>query len=114
MSQLEFNGMFLVANEIMNMSQLEFNGMFLVAFTSIIGIVVSITTLSSKFTTPIKNLEIAVNKLIVTLDNLEEKEKDQDNRITKHGQEIDELRGKVNDVECQLKIHTSKENGGKA
>lgn len=78
----------------------------------IIGIVVSaIITLGSfiavimKFTQPINDLRVVIQKLN---DNIDAMKRDTDNhekRITKHGEEIDKLDGRVGKLETKMDMY---------
>ena len=78
----------------------------------VIGLVVSaIITLGAfiavimKFTQPINDLRIVIQKLN---DNIDAMKKDSDNhekRITKHGEEIDKLDGRVGKLELKVDMY---------
>lgn len=78
----------------------------------LIGVGVSIViTLGSfiavitKFTQPINDLRIVIQKLNDSIDNMKKDHEKHDRRITKHGEEIDDLKGRVKDVETKMQFY---------
>lgn len=59
----------------------------------------------TKFTQPINDLRIVIQKLNDSIDNMKKDHEKHDRRITKHGEEIDELKGRVKDVETKMQIY---------
>ena len=78
----------------------------------IIGIVVSaIITLGSfiavimKFTQPINDLRIVIQKLNDNIDSMKKDSDSHEKRITKHGEEIDKLDGRVGKLETRMDLY---------
>lgn len=78
----------------------------------LIGVGVSIViTLGSfiavitKFTQPINDLRIVIQKLNDSIDNMKKDHEKHDRRITKHGEELDELKVRVKDVETKMQFY---------
>ena len=58
-----------------------------------------------KFTQPINDLKVVMQRLIDTMDNLEKANVDQNKRLDKHGIEIDEIRYDVNELKTKMKMY---------
>lgn len=58
-----------------------------------------------KFVQPINDLRLLIQKLDDTINNLMKDGERRDSRITKHGEEIDNLKTRVGDVETKIKIY---------
>lgn len=59
----------------------------------------------TKFTQPINDLRIVIQKLNDSIDNMKKDHEKHDRRITKHGEEIDELKVRVKDVETKMQFY---------
>ena len=77
-----------------------------------IGLVVStIITLGAfiavimKFVQPINDLRVVIQKLNDSIDNMKKDDVDRDQRIKKHGEEIDDLKDRVGTVETKVKLY---------
>lgn len=75
----------------------------------IIGLVISaIITLGSfvaiimKFTQPINDLRVVIQKLNDNIDAMKKDSDNHDKRLTKHGEEIDKLDGRVSKLEFKV------------
>lgn len=85
-----------------------------------IGLVVSsIITLGAfigvimKFTQPINDLRVVIQKLNDNIDAMKEENDKQDARIAQHGKELDSLGRRVDKLETKVKCyHEDKEKGG--
>lgn len=78
-------------------------------------LVLAVITLGSfiavimKFTQPINDLRIVIQKLNDRIDAMKEGDDKRDQRIEKHGKQIDELDNRVGTLETKVKIyHDSK------
>lgn len=58
-----------------------------------------------KFTQPINDLKVVIQRLIDTMDNLEKANDAQNKRLDKHGEEIDELRGEVKTIKAKMSLY---------
>lgn len=58
-----------------------------------------------KFTQPINDLKVVMQRLIDTMDNLEKANDAQNKRLDKHGEEIDELRGEVKTIKAKMSLY---------
>lgn len=59
----------------------------------------------SKFTQPINDLKLVIQKLNDCIENLRKDNEIQNKRIEKHGIEIDELKGKVSKIETKIDMY---------
>lgn len=59
----------------------------------------------SKFTQPINDLKLVIQKLNDCIENLKKDNEIQNKRIEKHGIEIDELKGKVSKIETKIDMY---------
>lgn len=59
----------------------------------------------SKFTQPINDLKLVIQKLNDCIENLKKDNEVQNKRIEKHGIEIDELKGKVSKIETKIDMY---------
>lgn len=80
--------------------------------TQFIGYVVSaVVTLGAfisviwKFTQPINDLRVVIQKLNDNIDNLKSDNQAQDNRLDKHGHAIDKLNGRVDKLEVRVDMY---------
>lgn len=62
-----------------------------------------------KFTQPINDLRIVIQKLNDNIDALKRDNEVQSNRITKHGEEITTLKDKVGKLEFKMDLYHEKE-----
>lgn len=78
----------------------------------IIGwIVTSVITLGAfiavitKFTQPINDLRIVIQKLNDSIDNMKKDYETHEKRITKHGEEIDEIKRTIHSISTKMEIY---------
>ena len=78
----------------------------------ILGLVVSaVITLGSfiavimKFTQPINDLRVVIQKLNDKIDAMKRDSDNHEKRITKHGEEIDKLDGRVGTLETKMNMY---------
>lgn len=78
------------------------------------NVVLTVITLGSfvaiinKFTQPINELKIVIEKLNSCIEHIKEEEAIQNKRLEKHGIEIDDLKTRIGKVETKLEV-TSEE-----
>lgn len=78
------------------------------------NVVITVITLGSfvaiinKFTQPINELKIVIEKLNSCIEHIKEDEAIQNKRLEKHGIEIDDLKTRIGKVETKLEV-TSEE-----
>lgn len=58
-----------------------------------------------KFTQPINDLKVVIQRLIDTMDTLEKANADQNKRLDRHGQEIDDLKGEVSEIKIKMNMY---------
>lgn len=68
----------------------------------------SFVTIINKFTQPINELKIVIEKLNSCIEHIKEDEAVQNKRLEKHGMEIDDLKTRIGKVETKLEV-TSEE-----
>lgn len=64
----------------------------------------SFVAIINKFTQPINELKIVIEKLNSCIEHIKEDEEVQNKRLEKHGIEIDDLKSRVGKVETKLEI----------
>lgn len=64
----------------------------------------SFVAIINKFTQPINELKIVIEKLNNCIEHIKEDEAVQNKRLEKHGIEIDDLKSRVGKVETKLEI----------
>lgn len=69
----------------------------------------SFVAVISKFTQPINDLKVVIQKLNDCIENIKKDNEVQNKRIEKHGLEIDELKGRMNKVETKVNLYHQKE-----
>ena len=80
------------------MDQMEFLG-YLVSAIITLGSFVAVVM---KFTKPINDLLVAIQKLNDNIDSIKKDNDIQNSRITKHGEQIDDLNNRVGTIETKL------------
>ena len=65
----------------------------------------SFITLVLKFTQPINELRVVIQKLNDNIDTLKNDNKSHDERITKHGDQIDKLDNRVGKLETKMEMY---------
>lgn len=63
----------------------------------------------NKFTQPINDLKVVIQKLNDCIENIKKDNEVQNKRIEKHGFEIDNLKERVNKVETKVNLYHEKE-----
>lgn len=77
-------------------------------------VVLAIITLSSfiavanKFTQPINDLKVVVQELRDCISSLKETNNEQNRRINRHGEEIDNLKSRVKAIETKIELYHGK------
>lgn len=80
------------------MDEMAFIGYLISALITLGGFVAVIM----KFVQPINDLRIVIQRLNDTIDSLKETNTIQDNRINKHGEQIDDLTHRVGKIETKI------------
>lgn len=80
-------------------------GLVVVALIAIIGFFISIKKSLNDEKKPIEDLNVNIVRLNTNFENMLANDKIRDDRITKHGEEIDEINEKQRDNEKQLLKH---------
>lgn len=75
---------------------------YAVSAVVILGGFISIIT---KFTQPINDLRVVIQKLNDNIDSMKRDDEKRDHRIDKHGEKIDELDGRVGKLEMTVDFH---------
>lgn len=75
---------------------------YAVSAVVILGGFISIIT---KFTQPINDLRVVIQKLNDNIDSMKRDDEKRDKRIDKHGEKIDELDGRVGRLETTVNFH---------
>lgn len=82
------------------MNEAQFVGNVIIALITLGSFVAII----NKFTQPINELKIVIEKLNSCIEHIKEDEATQNKRLEKHGIEIDDLKSRVGKVETKLEI----------
>jgi uncharacterized coiled-coil DUF342 family protein len=80
------------------MNEMQFLGYLISAIITLGGFIAIIM----KFIQPINDLRLVIQKLNDSIDNMRKDDEDRDKRITKHGEQIDELKSKVNGIDNKV------------
>mgnify|MGYP002521472095 CR=1 FL=1 len=80
------------------MDEMAFIGYLVSALITLGGFVAVII----KFVQPINDLRVVIQRLNDTIDSLKETNTIQDNRINKHGEQIDDLTHRVGKIETKI------------
>ena len=64
----------------------------------------SFVAIINKFTQPINELKIVIEKLNSCIEHIKEDEAIQNKRLDKHGMEIDDLKTRIGKVETKLEV----------
>lgn len=67
-------------------------GTVVACLISVVGVYISIKRNFKAEQKPLNDLNLNIMKLTMAIENMQEKDKVRDQRITKHGEEIDELK----------------------
>lgn len=81
------------------MDEMQFMGYLISALVVLAGFIATIM----KFLQPINKLNITIQKLIDTMDNFEKDGAARDKRITKQGDEINDLKTQVGDIKSDVR-----------
>lgn len=82
-------------------------GMLVVGLTVIISVLASFSKFTNSFTQPIHELKIAIENLNSSVASMKELIKVQEDRITKHGNELDDVKDRLTQLETKVAIHHS-------
>lgn len=83
------------------MNEIEFLGYAITAVITLGGFIAVVT----KFTQPINDLRIVIQKLNDTIESLKNDNALQNKRIDKHGEEIDTLDHRVGKLETRMEMY---------
>lgn len=83
------------------MTEVEFLGMLVVALVTLGGFIAVIV----KFTQPINDLRVVIQKLNDKLDNLEKQSNTQDAKVEKIEGRVESIDNRLGDVELKIKIY---------
>lgn len=83
------------------MNEIEFLGYTVTAIITLGGFIAVVT----KFTQPINDLRIVIQKLNDTIESLKNDNALQNKRIDKHGEEIDKLDNRVSTLETRMNMY---------
>ena len=83
------------------MGEMEFLGYFVGAAITLVGFIAVII----KFTQPINDLRVVIQKLNDKIDTLTSDNKSHEERITQHGKEIDKLDNRVGTLETKMDMY---------
>lgn len=80
-------------------------GMLLVGLTVIISVLASFSKFTSSFSQPINELKIAIENLNSSVASMKDLIKVQEERISKHGNEIDDVKTRLTQLETEVHMH---------
>lgn len=83
------------------MNEIEFLGYAITAVITLGGFIAVVT----KFTQPINDLRIVIQKLNDTIESLKNDNALQNKRIEKHGEELDKLDNRVSTLETRMNMY---------
>lgn len=86
------------------MNEMQFLGYLISAIITLGGFIAIIM----KFIEPINELRLVMQKLNDSIDNMRKDDEDRDKRITKHGEQIDELKTRVNGIDNKVETLRTK------
>lgn len=86
------------------MEQAQAIGYFIIAGGAVISFVISVNKISDKFTGPLNELKIAIQKLNDSIEHLLKDSEVLKDRIAKHGQEIDDLISRMDKLEIKVEM----------
>lgn len=86
------------------MEQAQAIGYFVIAGGAVISFVISVNKISDKFTGPLNELKIAIQKLNDSIEHLLKDSEVLKDRIAKHGQEIDALISRMDKLEIKVEM----------
>lgn len=85
----------------MTIDNMQFMGYLVSAIITLGGFVAIIM----KFIQPINDLRVVIQKLNDTIDTLKSDNANQNRRIEKHGEQIDDLQKKVGKIETKMELY---------
>ena len=88
------------------MNEVEFLGYLVTAIITLGGFIAVIM----KFTQPINELRVVIQKLNDTIDALKDDTNILNKRIEKHGEQIDDLDNRVNKIETKIEMYHKEGN----
>lgn len=80
-------------------------GMLLVGLTVVISVLASFSKFTNSFAQPINELKIAIENLNTSVASMKELIKVQEGRITKHGNELDDVKVRLTQLETEVRMH---------
>lgn len=80
-------------------------GMLLIGLTVVISVLASFSKFTNSFSQPINELKIAIENLNISVASMKELIKVQEERITKHGNELDDVKVRLTQLETEVHIH---------
>lgn len=83
------------------MNEMQFLGMLVTALITLGGFIAVIV----KFTQPINDLRLLIQKLDDTITNIIKEGDKRDSRLNEHGKEIDDLKDRVKTVETKVELY---------
>ena len=83
------------------MNEMEMIGLIVLAIVALGGFV----ALIAKFTKPINELRIVIQKLIDKLDSLTKDNTEHENRLNQHDQDLNKLDGRVGKLETKMDMY---------
>lgn len=86
------------------MEQAQAIGYFIIAGGAVISFVISVNKISDKFTGPLNELKIAIQKLNDSIEHLLKDSEVLKDRIAKHGQEINDLISRMDKLEIKVEM----------
>lgn len=89
------------------MGEMEFLGYLIAGLITLGGFVAVI----QKFTQPINELRVVIQKLLDKMDTITETDTIQNKRLDKHGDEIDKLDKRVGKIETKIELYHEHKEG---
>ena len=83
------------------MDEMQFLGMLVMAIITLGGFVAVIT----KFTQPLNEVRVAIQKLIDRLDSMKEADDKRDKAIAKHSEQIEDLDNRMGKAETKIQLY---------
>lgn len=80
-------------------------GMLLIGLTVVISVLASFSKFTNSFSQPINELKIAIENLNISVASMKELIKVQEERITKHGNELNDVKVRLTQLETEVHIH---------
>lgn len=83
------------------MNEMEALGLVLVSIVTLGGFI----TIVTKFTQPINDLKLVIQKLNDIIENIKSDHENHERRLIEHGKEIDRLASKVDKIETRMDFY---------